>query len=144
METAEAEARAFQHSYIGVEHLLLGLLREEKGIAIFALGQLGIGYEEVRTSVASILGQGDSTADLEISLTPRLRNVITQAREEARLLNHHYIGTEHLLLGLVQEKQGPAAAILVEDMDVTLERVAIHVYLVLGQALSLRLTRLYP
>lgn len=122
MGFAEEEARAFQRDYIGTEHLLLGLLREEESSAAHALHLLGVDYARVHRAIESILGHGDSPPDAEIGLAPRLNSVIALARDEARRMNHPYVGTEHLLLGLAREGQGPAVGIL-ETMGIEMGRV---------------------
>ena len=132
MDNAAAEARAFKHGYIGTEHLLLGLLREEKGIAAYVLSQMGITYARVHRAIETILGPGDSPADAEIDSVPRLKSVIALARDEARHLNHTTIGTGHLLLGLAREGRGPGVGIL-ESMGATSERVRRRVMLALGR-----------
>jgi ATP-dependent Clp protease ATP-binding subunit ClpA len=126
MEFAEEEARAFQRGYIGTEHLLLGLLREKEGIAASVLSRLGVDYARVHRAIESILGRGESPPDAEITLVPRLNSVIALARDEAHRMNHPYVGTEHLLLGLVREGQGPAVGIL-ETMGVEMERIRAEV-----------------
>src|SRR4249920_713375 len=112
MELAQEEARSLNHNYVGTEHLLLGLLREEQGGAARALGELGIHLDPVREQVRRIVGLGDNPVFGEIPFTPRGRKVLALAREEATALNHVSVGTEHLLLGLVREGEGVAARIL--------------------------------
>src|SRR3972149_5888957 len=119
---AQEEAQRFNHNYIGTEHLLLGLVREGDGVAAKVLSNLGVGHTKVRSAVEVILGRGDARVMGEIGLTPRAKKVIELAGDEARRLNHHYIGTEHLLLGLVREGEGIAAGVL-ESLGVNLERV---------------------
>jgi excisionase family DNA binding protein len=109
---AQEEAIGFNHNYIGTEHLLLGLIREGEGVGARVLVNLGVELERVRFSVESIIGRGSVPIDGEIALTPRAKKVLGLAVEEARGLNHHYIGTEHLLLGLIREGDGIAAGIL--------------------------------
>ena len=122
LSLAQEEARRFQHNYIGTEHLLLGLIREEKGVAAKVLSNLGVELNKVRSAVEFIIGRGDRIVLGEIGLTPRAKKVIELAVDEARRLNHHYIGTEHLLLGLVREGEGIAAGVL-ESLGVNLEKV---------------------
>ncbi len=112
LQYAQEEAQRFQHNYIGTEHLLLGLVREPEGVAAKVLADLGIELDRVRQSVEFIIGRGDRVVLGEIGLTPRAKKVIQLAVDEARRLNHHYIGTEHLLLGLVREGEGIAAGVL--------------------------------
>src|SRR5438046_1363248 len=127
---AQEEAQRFNHNYIGTEHLLLGLVREGEGIAAKVLSNLGVELNKVRSAVEFIIGRGDRMVIGDISLTPRAKKVIELAVEEARRLNHNYIGTEHLLLGLVREGEGIAAGVL-ESLGVNLEKVRTQVILVL-------------
>jgi len=122
LNLAQEEAQRFQHNYIGTEHLLLGLVREEEGVAAKVLSNLGVELDKVRSAVEAIIGRGDRILWGEIGLTPRAKKVIELAVDEARRLNHHYIGTEHLLLGLVREGEGIAAGVL-ESLGVNLEKV---------------------
>jgi ATP-dependent Clp protease ATP-binding subunit ClpC len=109
---AQDEARALKHNYIGTEHLLLGLLREEEGLAARALESLDITVEEVRAQVARIVGQGDEVTTGQIPFTPRAKKVLELSLREALALGHNYIGTEHVLLGLARENEGVASQIL--------------------------------
>jgi ATP-dependent Clp protease ATP-binding subunit ClpC len=122
LSLAQEEAQRFQHNYIGTEHLLLGLVREGDGVAAKVLSNLGVDLNKVRSAVEDIIGRGDRIVLGEIGLTPRAKKVIELAFDEARRLNHHYIGTEHLLLGLVREGEGIAAGVL-ESLGVNLEKV---------------------
>jgi ATP-dependent Clp protease ATP-binding subunit ClpC len=119
---AQDEARALRHNYIGTEHILLGLLREEEGLAARVLGSLSITVEEVRLQVARIVGQGDEVVSGQIPFTPRAKKVLELSLREALSLGHNYIGTEHVLLGLVRENQGVAARILL-DFDADAEKI---------------------
>jgi ATP-dependent Clp protease ATP-binding subunit ClpC len=119
---AQDEAQRFNHNYIGTEHLLLGLVREGEGVAARVLTNLGVQLPKVRSAVEFIIGRGDAAVIGEIGLTPRAKKVIELAIDEARRLNHNYIGTEHLLLGLVREGEGIAAGVL-ESLGVNLEKV---------------------
>jgi ATP-dependent Clp protease ATP-binding subunit ClpA len=119
---AQDEARAFQHNYIGTEHLLLGLLREEEGLAARVLETLDVTVEEVRAQVALIIGEGDEVATGQIPFTPRAKRVLELALREALQLGHNHIGTEHILLGLVLEGGGVAMRILL-DLDVDAEKI---------------------
>jgi excisionase family DNA binding protein len=112
MTLAQEEARNFQHNYIGTEHLLLGLIRETEGTAAQVLTGLGIELEKVRMAVDFIIGRGDVVVSNEVGLTPRAKKVIELAVDEARRMQHRYLGTEHLLLGLIREGEGIAAGIL--------------------------------
>src|SRR5579885_893622 len=109
---AQEEAQRFQHNYIGTEHLLLGLVRLGESTAGQVLNRLGVQLQHVRDAIEFIIGRGDRVVLGEIGLTPRAKKVIELAVDEARRLNHHYIGTEHLLLGLVREGEGIAAGVL--------------------------------
>src|SRR5213083_2942335 len=119
---AQDEARALKHNYIGTEHILLGLLREEEGLAARVLESLDITVEEVRAQVARIVGQGDEVTTGQIPFTPRAKKVLDLALREALSLGHNYIGTEHILLGLVRENEGVAARILL-DLGADAEKV---------------------
>src|SRR5215469_4500125 len=132
LSLAQEEAQRFQHNYIGTEHLLLGLVREGDGVAARVLNNLGVELHEVRRAVEFIIGRGDRIVLGEIGLTPRAKKVIELAVDEARRLNHHYIGTEHLLLGLVREGEGIAAGVL-ESLGVNLEKVRTQTIQVLNQ-----------
>jgi ATP-dependent Clp protease ATP-binding subunit ClpA len=112
LQLAQEEAQRFQHNYIGTEHILLGLIREQNGIAARVLERLGVGLDDVRGAVELIIGRGEHTRAADIGLTPRAKKVIEFSVDEARRLNHHYIGTEHLLLGLLREGEGLAAGVL--------------------------------
>ncbi len=131
MESAQQEAQRFQHSYIGTEHILLGLVRENKGIATHVLLNLGVERDKVRSTVEFIIGSGDRIVVGEIGLTPRAKRVIELAVDEARRMNHSYIGTEHLLLGLVREGEGIAAEVL-DGLGVTLEKARKQTVRLLG------------
>jgi len=119
---AQDEAQRLGHRYIGTEHLLLGFLRERQGIAAKVLLQMGVSLEQVRRMVEESMGHEETRITAPIQLAPRTKRVLELAFDEARRLDHHYIGTEHLLLGLVREGQGIAAGIL-EALGLDLERV---------------------
>jgi ATP-dependent Clp protease ATP-binding subunit ClpC len=122
LSLAQEEAQRFQHNWIGTEHLLLGLVREREGVAAQVLLNLGVELQAIRDAVEFIIGRRDRIVVLgQIGLTPRSKKVIELAVDEARSLNHHYIGTEHLLLGLLREGEGIGAGIL-ESLGVTLEK----------------------
>jgi ATP-dependent Clp protease ATP-binding subunit ClpC len=131
---AQEEAQRFNHNYIGTEHLLLGLVREGDGVAAKVLSNLGVELSKVRSAVEFIIGRGDRATQGEIGLTPRAKKVIELAVDEARRLSHHYIGTEHLLLGLVREGEGIAASVL-ESLGVNLERVRAETTRILSQSM---------
>jgi ATP-dependent Clp protease ATP-binding subunit ClpC len=111
---AQDEAHRLQHNYIGTEHILLGLLREEEGLAARVLESLEITIEEVRAAIAQIVGQGDEVTTGQIPFTPRAKKVLELSLKEALAMNHNYIGTEHILLGLVRESEGVASLILAQ------------------------------
>jgi ATP-dependent Clp protease ATP-binding subunit ClpC len=111
---AQEEAVGLQHNYIGTEHLLLGLIREREGVAAKALEALGISLEAVRSEVEEIIGQGQSAPTGQIPFTPRAKKVLELSLREALQLSHSYIGTEHILLGLIREGEGVAAQVLVK------------------------------
>jgi len=131
---AQEEARRFNHNYIGTEHVLLGLVREEEGVAAKVLSNLGVELTKVRSAVEFIIGRGEGPGQNEVGLTPRAKKVIELAVDEARRLSHHYIGTEHLLLGLLREGEGVAAGVL-ESLGVNLERVRAETTRVLNQSM---------
>src|SRR5512139_157434 len=138
---AQEEARNLNHSYIGTEHILLGLVREEEGVAAKILVNLGIGLSKVRSAVEFIIGRGEKPSTGETGLTPRAKKVIELAIDEARQMGHNYIGTEHLLLGLLREGEGVASSVL-DSFGITLERARSEVVHILTQgAPKARLTR---
>ena len=141
LSLAQEEARRFNHSYIGTEHLLLGLVREGDGVAAKVLDSLGADLPKVRSAVEFIIGHGDQAPMGEIGLTPRAKRVIELAVDEARRLNHHYIGTEHLLLGLIREGEGIGAGVL-ESLGINLERARQATLDVLSSGASGGATRL--
>jgi Clp amino terminal domain, pathogenicity island component len=110
---AQDEARMLNHNYIGTEHLLLGLIHEGEGVAAKALTSLGISLEAVRHQVEEIIGQGPASPSGHIPFTPRAKKVLELSLREALQLGHNYIGTEHILLGLLREGDGVAAQVLV-------------------------------
>jgi len=117
---AQQEARNLDHNSIGTEHLLLGLVSEGEGVAALALGQLGISLERIRGDVEAIVGRGSKPQSGHIPFTPRAKKVLELSLREALQLGHSYIGTEHILLGLVREGEGVAAQVLVRlgaDLD---------------------------
>jgi len=120
LELAQEEARGFNHNYIGTEHLLLGLVREGEGLGAQVLKKLGIELDVARSKVELIIGRGERVVLGEVGLTPRAKKVIELSMDEARRLNHRYIGTEHLLLGLIREGEGIAAGVL-ESLGVKLD-----------------------
>ena len=132
MHFAQEEAQRLQHNYIGTEHLLLGLIREDEGIAAKVLKSFDVDIEKVRQAVEQIIGRGDRPVSGEVGLTLRAKKVIELAVDEARSLNHHFIGTEHLLLGLLREGQGIAAGVL-ESFGLDLQQVRAKVIQMLNE-----------
>ncbi len=122
MVYAQEEARSLNQNYIGTEHLLLGLIREKEGIAAKALKNLGINLEDVRAQIEDIVGKGNVSLPGHIPFTPRAKKVLEYALREALQLGHNYIGTEHILLGLIREGEGIAAKVL-ENLGADLEGV---------------------
>jgi ATP-dependent Clp protease ATP-binding subunit ClpC len=132
LSLAQEEAQRLQHHYIGTEHLLLGLVREGEGVAANVLSNLGVDLNEVRYAVEAIIGREDRIVPGEIGLTPRAKKVLELAVDEARRLNHHSIGSEHLLLGLAREGEGIGAGVL-QSLGVRLEKVRTETIRVLNQ-----------
>ena len=122
---AQEEAQRFNHNYIGTEHLLLGLISENDGVAAQVFSNLKIDINKVRSAIEFIIGRGERPNANEIGLTPRAKKVIELAVDEARRLGHSYIGTEHLLLGLVREGEGIASGVL-ESLGVNLDNVRVE------------------
>ena len=122
LSLAQEEAQRFKHNYIGTEHILLGLSKESEGVAAKVLSSLGIESNKIQSSVEFIIGQGDRQAPSSLGLTPRAKKVIELSVDEARRLNHQYIGTEHILIGLLREGEGIAAGVL-ESLGASLEDV---------------------
>ncbi|GAB4535708.1 MAG: ATP-dependent Clp protease ATP-binding subunit [Anaerolineae bacterium] len=122
LSLAQEEAQRLNHNYIGTEHLLLGLVREENGVAVRVLRELGVDPRQIRERVERTVGRGQRASYGKLSLTPRTKRVIELAVDEARRLGHHYIGTEHLLLGLVREGEGVAVDVL-KGLGVSLDKV---------------------
>ena len=121
LSLAQEEAQRFNHNYIGTEHILLGLVRETEGVAARVLSSLTVDLSKVRSAVEFIIGRGEKPPQGEIGLTPRAKKVVELAVDEARRMNHTYIGTEHLLIGLMREGEGVAAGVL-ESLGVTLDK----------------------
>jgi ATP-dependent Clp protease ATP-binding subunit ClpC len=135
LQYATEEARAFNHPYIGTEHILLGLIREGEGVAAQVLNNLGVKLSQARHAVEFIVGVGEGPPRTDQDLTARAKKVIEYAVEETKRLNHHYIGTEHLLLGLVRNGEGVATGVL-DILGVSLEQVRTQVMRVLRQGPS--------
>jgi ATP-dependent Clp protease ATP-binding subunit ClpC len=119
---AQEEARMLNHNYIGTEHILLGLLRVEDGLAAKALTSLGVSVETVRRDVGEIVGRGQQFPKGHVPFTPRAKKVLELSLREALQLGHNYIGTEHILLGLIREGEGVAAQVL-QKLGADLNRV---------------------
>jgi hypothetical protein len=122
MVLAQEEASRLDHNYIGTEHILLGLISEGQGVAGRALDSLGISLDTVRQQVEEIIGRGQQTPSGHIPFTPRAKHVLELSLRESKQLGHNYIGTEHILLGLVREGDGVAAQVLVK-LGADLKRV---------------------
>ncbi len=133
LSLAQEEAQRFNHNYIGTEHILLGLVRETEGVAARVLSGLNVDLAKVRTAVEFIIGRGERPAQGEIGLTPRAKKVVELAVDEARRMNHTYIGTEHLLIGLLREGEGVAAGVL-ESLGVNLEKVRAETHRILSNS----------
>ena len=123
LDRARQEAAALGHNYLGTEHLLLGLVQGD-GLAARALGRLGVETNRVRDKIVEIIGRDIGEASAGVPYTPRTKKVLDLAVREAARLRHNYVGTEHLLLGLVREGEGVAAQILVQGLGVDLPRVS--------------------
>jgi ATP-dependent Clp protease ATP-binding subunit ClpC len=130
---AQDEARTLGHGYIGTEHLLLGLIREQDGVAARALGALGVTEDDARAQVAAMVVAGDDAATGQIPFTRRAKEVLELALREALALGHNYIGTEHILLGLLRENQGIGAQVL-RDLGADPERVRSEILPLLAAA----------
>ena len=133
LSLAQEEAQRFNHNYIGTEHILLGLVRETEGVAARVLANLGVDLNKVRSAVEFIIGRGEKPSQGEIGLTPRAKKVVELAVDEARRMNHTYIGTEHLLIGLLREGEGVAAGVL-ESLSVNLDKVRSETQRILSQS----------
>jgi ATP-dependent Clp protease ATP-binding subunit ClpC len=131
---AQEEAQRLNHNYISTEHILLGLCAEGTGVAVRVLANLGVELPKIRSSVEFIIGRGETKSRGEVGLTPRAKKVIELAVNEARYLNHNYIGTEHLLLGLLREGDGVAAGVLT-SLGITLEKARAEITRFLNQNL---------
>ncbi len=132
---AQEEAQHFGHNYIDTEHILLGLIAEEEGVASKVLVNLGAAPNKIRAAVEFVVGRGERSSIGEVGLTPRAKRVIELAVDEARRLNHSYIGTEHLLLGLLREREGAAVGVL-ESFGITSERAQAEINNLLSQGAS--------
>jgi ATP-dependent Clp protease ATP-binding subunit ClpC len=128
---AQDEARAFGHNYIGTEHLLIGLLREEEGLAARVLETLGVSLEEVRERVVAIVERGEDRPAGQVPFTPRAKKVLELSLREALSMGHNHIGTEHILLGVVHEGSGVGARVL-SEMGVEGEAIRREVVTIVG------------
>jgi ATP-dependent Clp protease ATP-binding subunit ClpC len=137
---AQEEARILNHDYIGTEHVLLGLIQEGQGIAAKALESLDISLEAVRSQVEEIIGQGESFPTGHIPFTPRAKKVLELSLREALNLGHNFIGTEHILLGLIREGEGVAAQVL-QKLGADLNRVRQQVIQLLSGYTGARVER---
>src|SRR6188472_3775836 len=132
MQLANQEAQRFNHEYIGTEHILLGLVKEGSGVAANVLKNLDVDLRKIRLEVEKIVQSGPDMVTMgKLPQTPRAKKVIEYAMEEARNLNHNYVGTEHLLLGLIREQEGVAAQVLM-NLGLKLEDVREEVLNLLG------------
>jgi ATP-dependent Clp protease ATP-binding subunit ClpC len=132
---AKEEARRFNHDYIGTEHLLLGLIREGEGVAAAVLQKIGLSLQNIRLEIEKLVQPGPATQILgDVPFTPRAKKALELAAEEARSLGHNYIGTEHLLLGLIREGEGVASQVLM-NLGLDLNKVRNEVMGLLGSAL---------
>ena len=129
---AQEEARKLDHNYIGTEHLLLGLIHEGEGVAARAMESLDIGLEDVRREVQEMIGHGEGASVGHIPFTPRAKKVLELSLREALQLGHNYIGTEHILLGLIREGEGVAAQVL-QKLGADLNGVRQAVIVLLGE-----------
>ena len=129
---AQEEARRLGHNFVGTEQILLGLIGEGTGISAKTLKAMGVNLKEARIEVEKIIGRGSGFVAVEIPFTPRAKRVLELSWDEARQLGHNYIGTEHLLLGLIREGEGVAARVL-ENLGVDLNKVRSNVIRMLGE-----------
>lgn len=131
LNLAQDEARKLNHNYVGTEHLLLGLLGDEHSLAARVLQDMKVDLNKIRVVVRFIIYRGDRPAINDVGLTPRAKRVIELSIDEAHRLGHHYIGTEHLLLGMVREGEGIAAGVL-ESVGISLDRARTEVDRIIG------------
>ncbi len=130
---AQEEARRLGHNFVGTEQVLLGLIGEGTGVAAKTLKSMGVNLKDARTEVEKIIGRGSGFVAVEIPFTPRAKRVLELSWDEARQLGHNYIGTEHLLLGLIREGEGVAARVL-ENLGVDLNKIRSNVVKILGES----------
>src|SRR6476469_1730064 len=136
---AQEEARRLGHNFVGTEQILLGLIGEGTGVAAKVLKSMGVNLKDARIEVEKIIGRGSGFVAVEIPFTPRAKRVLELSLEEARQLGHNYIGTEHLLLGLIREGEGVAARVL-ENLGVDLSKVRTQVIRMLGETAEVSTT----
>ena len=132
LSLAQEEAQRLNHNYIGTEHILLGLVKEEEGVAARVLINMGVSLPKMRSAVEYVIGPGEKVTSAGTGLTTRAKRVIELAIDEARQMGHNYIGTEHLLLGLLREADGVAAGVL-DSFSVTLEKARAEITRFLSQ-----------
>lgn len=132
LNNAQEETHRFNRRYIGTEHILLSLVQERDSVAAQVLNNLGVELSKIRSSIEFLIGRADRTVLWQIGLTPHAKKVIELAVEEARRMEHSYIGTEHILIGLIREGEGLAAVVL-ESLGVRLESVRAATLRVLGE-----------
>ena len=141
---AQEEAKRLNHDYVGTEHILLGLIALGEGVAAQVLANLGVNLRRVRSEIEKIVGTGDNVMLLgEIPFTPRAKKVLEYAVEEAQHMGHSYVGTEHLLLGLIREEEGVAARVL-ENLGLRLDVVREEVLNLLGEGQAPRVGQPQP
>jgi len=129
---AKEEARRFNHDYIGTEHILLGLIREGEGVACAVLQNLGIDLDRLRVEIEKLITAGSAASVLgDVPFAPRAKKALELAAEEARSLGHNYIGTEHILLGLLREEEGIASQVIL-SLGLDLKRVKDEILALLG------------
>src|ERR1700759_5295355 len=136
MQLANQEAQRFNHEYVGTEHVLLGLIKEGSGVAATVLRNMDVDLRKIRNEIEKIVQAGPEMVTMgKLPQTPRAKKVIEYAIEEARNLNHNYVGTEHLLLGLLREQEGVAAQVLM-NLGLKLEDVREEVLNLLGHNMA--------
>ena len=136
MQLANQEAQRFNHEYIGTEHILLGLIKEGSGVAANVLKNLDVDLRKIRLEVEKLVQSGPDMVTMgKLPQTPRAKKVIEYSMEEARNLNHNYVGTEHILLGLLREQEGVAAQVLM-NLGLKLEEVREEVLSLLGHGME--------
>lgn len=141
MQLAQSEAQRFNHEYIGTEHLLLGLIKEGSGVASHVLQNLDVDLRKVRLEVEKIVQSGPDMVTVgKLPQTPRTKKVLEYAIDEAKSMGHNYVGTEHLLLGLIREQEGVAFTVL-KNLDVNYDEVREEVFHLVGQKTKVEIQR---